>query len=189
MKSAVLQQGIVLCKFCQQRDGLRYEAAVDPGSCYVCEGMMTGLKSLADEILIKLKEFEFESFLVGASVPQSILDREDELRSRLKIKGRDGIKSQITKVLSKRVKQHTGKSVNYSRPDVTILASMVDRQITVNPRIDMAQWKLHKACSRFAAEELGVQCMQWTRLRAVQLQRQIRLQYSSENYRFSCQEI
>jgi len=134
MKSAVLLQGIVLCKFCQQRDGLKFETALDPDSCYVCKGMLTALKPLADEIIIRLKEYEFESFLAGASVPQSILDREDELRSRLKIKGRDGIKSQINKILSKRVKQRTGKSVNYSRPDVTILASMVDRQITINPR-------------------------------------------------------
>jgi tRNA pseudouridine synthase 10 len=134
MKSTVLLQGIVLCKFCQQRDGLKFETILDSDSCYVCKGMMTALKPLADEIVTTLAQYEFESFLPGASVPQSILDREDELRSRLKIKGRDSIKSQINKILSKRVKLRTGKIVNYSRPDVTILASMVDRQITINPR-------------------------------------------------------
>jgi tRNA pseudouridine synthase 10 len=123
--------------------------------------MMADLKPLADQIITKLEEYEFESFLAGASVPQSILDREDELRSRLKIKGRDGIKSQITKILSKRVKQHTGKNVNYSRPDVTILASMADRQVTINPRsiwLSGNYKKLVRGLPRSEERRVGKEC-------------------------------
>ena len=103
-------------------------------SCYVCAGAMTLVKPLSDDIVVELKKYDYDTFLVGASVPHTILDNDDELRSRFKIKGRDSIKSQITKMLSQKVKTQTGKTVNYSKPDLTILASMGDRQISINLR-------------------------------------------------------
>ena len=95
---------------------------------------MARVKPLAEEIVAKLEEYEYDTFLVGASVPHTVLDNEDELRSRFKIKGRDSVKSQITKLLSQKVKQQTGKAVNYSRPDLTVLASMNEGLITINLR-------------------------------------------------------
>lgn len=95
---------------------------------------MNSIRSLSESVVQKLEGFDYDTFLVGASVPHTILDNEDELRSRFKIKGRDSIKSQITKMLSERIRLQTGKSVNYAKPDITILASMSDQQITLNLR-------------------------------------------------------
>ena len=95
---------------------------------------MASVKSIADQVVKTLENYDYETFLVGASVPHTILDNDDELRSRFKIKGRDGLKSQITKMLSQKVKLQTAKLVNYSKPDLTVLVSIVDRQISVNVR-------------------------------------------------------
>ena len=95
---------------------------------------MSSVRPLSAEIMEKLREYDYETFLIGASVPHTILDKDDELRSRFKIKGRDSMKSQITKMLSQKVALQTGKSVNYSKPDLTILVSMSDQEITISLR-------------------------------------------------------
>lgn len=128
-------QGLSLCNFCQKRLGLKLGSKYEnKGECYICGQIMTLVKPISEEIVAKLKDYEFETFLIGASVPHTVLNNEDELRSRFKIKGRDSIKSQITKLLSQNVKRQTGKIVNYSKPDLTILASMADRLIDINVR-------------------------------------------------------
>lgn len=136
MKSSVLAiEGFLLCKYCQKRLGVKpHQQIQGKSSCYVCNGLMEFVRPLSEEVVAKLKEYDYDTFLVGASVPHTVLDNEDELRSRLKIKGREGVKSQITKMLSLRIKQLTGKTVNYPKPDATILVSMVDQQVTVNLR-------------------------------------------------------
>ncbi len=95
---------------------------------------MTSVRPLSEEIVKNLNDYDYQTFLIGASVPHTILDNDDELRSRFKIKGRDSVKSQITKMLSQAVKLETGKEINYSKPDLTVLASLTDKQISVNVR-------------------------------------------------------
>ena len=119
---------------CQKRLGLKLkERSKDSEtSCFICNGKLLSLKSLSNEIVTKLKDYEFETFLIGASVPHEILDNEDELRARFKIKGKDGIKSQITKMLSQEVRLATKKVVNYAKPDLTVLASLSENSISIS---------------------------------------------------------
>jgi tRNA pseudouridine synthase 10 len=130
MRSA-LQVGINLCKHCLEREGIRGQPAK---FCDICGGLLERLDSSADEIINKLSDYEYETFLVGASIPQSVLDKEDELRSLLKIKGKESVKSQITRMLTRKISKFTGKHANYSRPDITILLSLSDGMIAINPR-------------------------------------------------------
>lgn len=134
--TALLFQKVSLCNFCQLRLGLKMKGRSTGAKedCYICGGMLEQTNLLANQIEQKLKPYQFENFLIGASVPHTILDREDEIRSRFKIKGKDSAKSQITKLLSEKIRLCTGKAVNYSRPDITILASMGESQITVSAR-------------------------------------------------------
>jgi tRNA pseudouridine synthase 10 len=127
-------QGLSLCRLCQKRLGVKLDGIDLEDSCSVCAGAMTLVKPLSEDIVEELKKYDYNTFLVGASVPHTILDNDDELRSRFKIKGRDSIKSQITKMLSEKVKAQTGKTVNYSKPDLTVLASIGDRQVSINLR-------------------------------------------------------
>ncbi len=69
---AALQIEINLCKYCLEREGIKAQAAK---SCDLCGGLLGRLDSSAEEIVKKLSEYEYETFLIGASIPQSVLDR------------------------------------------------------------------------------------------------------------------
>ena len=125
-----------MCRFCIAREGIESSRDLKAVSktCSLCEGILLRLDNTIELIKRAIKDYDFKTFLVGASLPQSILDNEDEVRSRLKIKGRENVKTQITRILSKRLASATKKKVDYSRPDLTILISLIDDAVTVMPR-------------------------------------------------------
>jgi tRNA pseudouridine synthase 10 len=81
---------------------------------------MLRLDELADRVLASAKQYQFDTFLVGATLPTQLYEREDALRARLKIRGRESIKSQLTREVGLRLSKLTGKKVDYGRPDVAI---------------------------------------------------------------------
>jgi tRNA U54 and U55 pseudouridine synthase Pus10 len=130
----------VLCTYCMKRNGLskskigKQVERSNGKSCVICEGSLSKLNRLARKVSEGLSGYEFDSFLVGATVSQIMIDREDELRSSLRIRGREGVKTQITRTIGRKVSEITGKKVNYARPDITILVSLTDESIEVIPR-------------------------------------------------------
>ncbi|MDH2899635.1 MAG: tRNA pseudouridine(54/55) synthase Pus10 [archaeon] len=127
-----------LCSRCLRRQGVpakqAAKASVKSRDCEICGGLLADLSEIGDDVSKKLKQYQFETFLVGASIPQEILDKEDEIRARLKIRGREGIKTEITRTIANQVSKSTHRKLNYSRPEITVLASLPERNISVSPR-------------------------------------------------------
>lgn len=88
--------------------------------CYICRGLFCDIDALADRALAAAKPYEFATFLVGATLPTQLFEREDALRARLKIRGRESVKTQLTRELGTKIAKRTGKKADYMRPDLTI---------------------------------------------------------------------
>lgn len=127
-----------LCASCLERQGVGRKESKKLGvvslSCSLCHGSTGQLEQISKSALNALSGFDFETFLVGTSFPQAVLDKEDEFRALYKIRGRESIKSQTTRSISGRIKRSLGKKIEYSRPDITVLASLQDGSITVTSR-------------------------------------------------------
>ena len=103
-------------------------------TCYICNGLMDNIDEVLALVLDALKEYEFKTFLIGAMLPSQMLEKEDEVRARFKIKGTESIKSYLTKELGKLLGRKTRKIVDYRRPDVIINIDVAKRQITARSR-------------------------------------------------------
>ena len=77
----------------------------NPKSCYICKNLMSKLDLQLSKMLSMSKEYEFSSFLIGAILQPSILDRDDLIRSKFKLKGIHSIKNDITREMGKRFGQ------------------------------------------------------------------------------------
>jgi tRNA pseudouridine synthase 10 len=132
--STLVVQGVNLCKYCEEREGLRTNLRSPNEECSLCGGLLSQLTKMASTVVEKSREYEFDTFLIGASLPQSLLDKEDELRARLKIKGKENVKSQITRIVSRKVALATGKKIDYSRPDLTVLISPAESTVILTSR-------------------------------------------------------
>ena len=137
--TSLLLKSSALCKFCLTRQGVSPKyyvkgSSVHPPDCEICGGLLSRLPSISRAVTKELRGYEFASFLVGTTISQRILDKEDEIRSKFKIKGREGIKAQITKSISNHVSQYTRKKIDYNRPELTLLVTLPDGSVSLNPR-------------------------------------------------------
>jgi tRNA pseudouridine synthase 10 len=125
-----------LCGFCRDRQGsggLWLALADDEKGCYICEGMSDDLGGIVEKILSRLKRFEFRTFSIGLVLPQGVQEREDTLRSEMKIKGEETIKAELAGRISQAViKGARGrKKVDRLHPDVTVLVDIGTESVEV----------------------------------------------------------
>ena len=128
-----------LCGFCRDRQGARQSGlalAGDEDGCFICEGMSGDLGEVTEKIVSRLGRFEFRTFSVGLMLPHGVQEREDTLRSELKIRGGETIKSELAGRLAKAVvKGMRGrKKVDRLHPDATVLVDMGDGSVAVTSK-------------------------------------------------------
>jgi tRNA pseudouridine synthase 10 len=78
-----------------------------------------------DSIIQRIREtlnddYQFDTFLIGATLPANIFEIEDQIRARFKIRGRETIKSQLIRYLRKKFSEVTKKRIDILHPDLTI---------------------------------------------------------------------
>jgi tRNA pseudouridine synthase 10 len=102
--------------------------------CYICNGLLDKIDDLLELTLEALEGYTYKTFLIGATVPSHMLEREDEVRARFKIKGTESVKGYLTKELGKRLTHRTGKKVDYNVPDVTVNVDLIKNKVAVRSR-------------------------------------------------------
>jgi len=108
-----------LCRRCLERHGV--SPRIKPSEpCYICRGLMENLNTITDRILSAIRKYQFNTFLIGAILPTQAYEREDAMRARLKIRGRESIKNHLTRELGIRLAKSAKRKVDYLRPDLTI---------------------------------------------------------------------
>ena len=117
-----------LCKHCLER---HISTGRSSRPCYICQGLMDNLDVIANSILAAVKAFEFDTFLIGATLSTQIYEREDTMRARLKIRGKESIKHYLTRELGMRLARLARKKVEYRKPDITITLT-VDKDNNVD---------------------------------------------------------
>src|SRR5687767_5440677 len=138
-----------LCKRCLER---HISTGKSSRPCYICRGLMDNLGAIAKNILAAVKGFEFDTFLIGATLSTQLYEREDTMRARLKIRGRANIKHYLTRELGIRLARLVGKKVEYRKPDITITLT-VDKENNVDLAVRSEERRVGKECrSRWSTE-------------------------------------
>jgi tRNA pseudouridine synthase 10 len=99
--------------------------------------MSVGLGGITEKILSRLKRFEFRTFSIGLMLPQGVQEREDTLRSELKIRGRETIKSELAVRIARAVVEGMRggkKRVDRLKPDVTVLVDIGNETVGVTSK-------------------------------------------------------
>ena len=116
-----------LCKHCLKRHTSRGRSGKP---CYICRGLMDRLGAIANSVVAAVKCFEFDTFLIGATLPTQLYEREDAIRARLKIRGRENVKHYLTREIGIRLIKLSQKEVEYRKPDIMITLT-VDKENNV----------------------------------------------------------
>jgi tRNA pseudouridine synthase 10 len=95
---------------------------------------LNSLPELGRLAIRSIKGYQFQTFLVGSSISQNLVDAEDEFRCRFKVRGKPSIKGQVTRYVGTLIAKRTHQKVEHSRPDLTLLLSLPANAVAVNPR-------------------------------------------------------
>ncbi|HEU4823227.1 MAG TPA: hypothetical protein VFS97_07365 [Nitrososphaeraceae archaeon] len=126
-----LEDNCVLCNYCLHRQ-MSITADTDfctgltplpnnRNECDICSGLMYKTDSIIHQITETLNDdYQFNTFLIGVTLPPCLFEKEDQIRARFKIRGRENIKSQLTRNLRKKFSEVTKKQIDTLHPDLTI---------------------------------------------------------------------
>lgn len=99
--------------------------------CYLCEGLFDNIEGFSRLIIDKMSEYEYNSFLIGISLPPIVEEKEDEMRSKFKLSWGESVKSEFSRELGKKIVDVTGKAVDHKRPDLQVIINPFTRHINI----------------------------------------------------------
>ena len=102
--------------------------------CYICKNLFSNIDLYVKMMQNVSTEYEFSTFTVGAILKQSIIERDDKLRSKFHLRGVDGIKTDVTKELGKKFIRKTTKRIDHLLPDITFTINFKTEQCNVKTK-------------------------------------------------------
>ena len=102
--------------------------------CYICKNLFSNADLYVKTMQNASTEYEFSTFVVGAILKQSIIERDDKLRSKFHLHGVDGIKTAVTRELGKKFVKKTKKRIDHLLPDIIFTINFRTEQCDVKTK-------------------------------------------------------
>ncbi len=101
--------------------------------CFLCEGFLENeiLEKWIRKILEKVENIEFETFQIGCRLDPALLVREEDLRTRFKLRYGESLKTEINRELGKKIQGRTGKQYSAKSPDLLIIVDLIANDVTL----------------------------------------------------------
>jgi len=113
------------------RNSINYRSVT---KCYICKNLLSNADLYVKMMQDASMGYEFSTFTVGAILKQSIIERDDKLRSRFHLRGVDGIKTDVTKELGKKFIRKTKKRIDHLLPDATFTINFKTERCNVKTK-------------------------------------------------------
>jgi tRNA pseudouridine synthase 10 len=113
---------------------LRMSITASSKKCHICKNLLDNLASYLKLMLDVSNKYDFSSIVVGALIKPSIIDRDDHIRSKYKLRGIDSIKTDITKELGHQFIKKTRKIIEPLNPDLTFTINFTDETCHVRSK-------------------------------------------------------
>ncbi len=129
-------QRYLLCEKCLGRQGGNPSDFLTVGfdDCSICGGLMGRVDMLVGRVVEEASGYEFKTFGLGLSMPEGVQEREDEIRSSLRLKGRETIKTELAKIVSAGVERDLGKRQDKVRPDLMATVDVGNSRVAIHSK-------------------------------------------------------
>lgn len=94
---------------------------VEVKNCWLCSGLIDEIPHFANLIGKSLKEYEYETFLVGSKIDEDILDRENELFDFAGSEYIEPIKTEINREIGKILEKRLKHEVDFENPTIMVV--------------------------------------------------------------------
>ncbi len=94
--------------------------------CHVCKDLFDNMDYYVRMMVDSSSGFSFESFSVGAILKPTMVDHDDAIRSKYRLRGTDSVKTDVTRQLAKLYSKKTKKILDPLDSDVTFTVNTRD---------------------------------------------------------------
>lgn len=94
------------------------------GECEGCKGIFNEIDDYADMAVSSVDRYQLETFLIGIRVPENLIENEEELWEEYGVEYTEPIKTELSRLIGKKVEDKTGLEVNFERPDIMAVIDM-----------------------------------------------------------------
>jgi tRNA pseudouridine synthase 10 len=103
--------------------------------CFLCDNRFAHIEDIVHKAFEQIAPYEYENFLVGVELPVSVEEREDEFKATFNVSYGEGIKHEFGRLIGKQLEAHTGKGVEFRRPDIMLIVNPFREtyRLQVNP--------------------------------------------------------
>ncbi|MCK8817630.1 tRNA pseudouridine(54/55) synthase Pus10 [Natroniella sulfidigena] len=127
-RGAILRQNEEVSKKDFAKDNVPQDAELG-GECYLCQGVFEKIESYVDLLSEALEPYQFNSLLVGVSLPQQIKEDEKELWANYGRQDAELLKSELNRLIGKRVLRKLSVGVDFERPDISPVINIENERV------------------------------------------------------------
>lgn len=102
--------------------------------CYICKNLFDNLNYFVELMINSSSAYSFSTFGVGTLIKPSIMDRDDHIRSKYKLKGIDSVKTDVTKELGRLFFRKTKKKIDFLDPHITFIVNFKNETCTIRSK-------------------------------------------------------
>ncbi len=93
-------------------------------NCFLCRDYFEKIEYFAEFISIGLKKYDFETFLIGCKIPLELKRKEEELWETYGFEETEPMKSEINRLIGKKVSTLIKKRVDFKRPHINAVINL-----------------------------------------------------------------
>ena len=107
-----------------EKEGIKHQNLRENEECYLCHGIFDNLDKYVELVKEKVKDIEFDTFLVGTSPEGEIINKEDQFKAELNIFQAESFKSHFNREVGKLIAEELDKEPEFTYPDITLIHSV-----------------------------------------------------------------
>jgi tRNA pseudouridine synthase 10 len=100
------------------RKRLHHTERIVTQECWLCKGLIDEIPHFAKLITDIIKDYEFETFLIGSKIDEDIQEKEQHLWKYLNLEETEPIKMEINREIGKILEPQLGKTVDVLNPEI-----------------------------------------------------------------------
>ena len=97
---------------------INYKKKIEIKNCWLCLGLIEEITHFVDLINIRLKDYEYDTFLIGTKVDEDIINKEKTLLDFTSSEYSESIKTELNREIGKILEKKLRKEVNFEKPTI-----------------------------------------------------------------------
>ncbi len=117
------------------RENIPEEAELG-GECHVCNGVFDKMDHWVELVENSFDRYGLDTFLIGIRPPNDVVDEEEKLWEQHGLEWVEPIKTELSRLIGKRIEEEMGISVDFERPDINAIIEMDESKDRVEMQVN-----------------------------------------------------